>query len=408
MVQEYQEAIIRSVATWGLPVVDSLQCETGGRAGARRIVESWSGVVSKTAHALDDLRVAFAAKDESAREATVEKITDLFVAGASQFSEAHVALFDQVIGLLAEAIEIRARARLSVKLADIANAPPDLVRKLSRDEIVVARPVLARSPRLTDKDLMDAARHGGRDHMLAISERRDLSEPVTDVLVNEGDRVVVNAVASNPTARFSAKGYDALIGKSRADDLLQAALGRRNDIPQRHMAVLFELAKKAARERLQNDHGGAGRRAVSEAVNATARDIVAETRARSEAYKQAVQDVSGLMQHNSLHEPNLVEFARQGQLDHTVIALSYLSKLPLAMVERAVSSSDNDALLIIGRSINLSWTTVRLIFALRLEHKPSVRQLEQLSDSYGKLNHATAQRVLRFLHARESATAARP
>jgi uncharacterized protein (DUF2336 family) len=364
--------------------------------------------VSHAAHALEDLRIAFAAKEESAREVTVDKITDLFVAGAPQFTEAHVALFDQVISLLAEAIEIRARARLSARLADIANAPPGLVRRLSRDEIVVARPVLARSPRMTDKDLVDAARLGGRDHMLAISERRDLSEPVTDVLVNEGDRVVVNAVASNPTARFSAKGYDALIAKSRADDLLQAALGRRNDIPQRHMAVLFELAKKAARERLQSDHGGAGRRAVAEAVNATARDIVAETKARSEAYKQAVQEVSGLMQHNGLHEPNLVEFARQGQLDHTVIALSYMSKLPLAMVERAVSSSDNDALLIIGRSINLSWTTVRLVFALRLEHKPSARQLEELSDSYGKLNNATAQRVLRFLHARESAASARP
>ncbi len=362
---------------------------------------------AQTSHALDDLKRAFAAKDEAARETTIDKITDLFVAGAPQFSEAHVALFDQVIGLLAEAIEIRARARLSGKLADIANAPPNLVRTLSRDEIAVARPVLARSPRLSDKDLMDAARFGGRDHMLAISERRDLSEPVTDVLVSEGDRVVINAVASNPTARFSAKGYDALIAKSRADDLLQAALGRRNDIPQRHMAVLFELAKKAARERLQNDHGGAGRRAVSDAVNATARDIVAETKARSEAYRQAVQQVSSLVQNDGLHEPALVDYARQGQLDHTVIALSYLSKLPLAMVEPAVLSADNDALLIMGRSINLSWTTVRAIFALRQEYKPSARQLEQLSESYGKLTPATAQRVLRFLHARESAAAAR-
>jgi uncharacterized protein (DUF2336 family) len=363
--------------------------------------------VSQTAHALDDLRTAFAAKDESSREATVDKITDLFLSGAPQFSDAHVALFDQVISLLAEAIEIRARARLSGKLADIANAPPGLVRKLSRDDIMVARPVLARSPRLTDKDLVDAARFGGRDHMLAISERRDLSEPVTDILVSEGDRVVVNAVASNPTARFSAKGYDALIAKSRADDLLQAALGRRNDIPQRHMAVLFELAKKAARERLQNDHGSIGRKAVVDAVNSTARDIVAETKARSEAYKLAVQQVSSLLQENGLHEPALADYARHGQLDHAVIALSYLGKLPLAMVERAVVAADNDALLIIGRSINLSWTTVRAIFALRQEHKPSVRQFEQLSDSYGKLTPATAQRVVRFLHARESAAAAR-
>jgi uncharacterized protein (DUF2336 family) len=363
--------------------------------------------VSQSAHALNDLRTAFAAKDEAAREATVEKITDLFVTGAPRFSESHVALFDQVIGLLAEAIEIRARARLSERLADVENAPPILVRKLSRDEIVVARPVLARSPRLTDKDLVDAARFGGRDHMLAISERRDLSEPVTDVLVEEGDRVVVNAVASNPTARFSAKGYDALITRSRADDLLQAALGRRNDIPQRHMAVLFELAKKAARERLQNDHGGVARKTVSEAVNASARDLAAETKARSEAYKLAVQQVSALMQDNTLSESVLLDYARQGMVDHAVVGLSYLSKLPLSMAERAVVSAETDALLIISRSINMAWTTVRALFAMRQEYKPSSRQLEQLAESYGKLTPATAQRVLRFLHARESAVAAR-
>lgn len=363
--------------------------------------------MSQSAHVLNDLRTAFAAKDEVARESTVDKITDLFVAGAPRFSESHVALFDQVIGLLAEAIEIRARARLSERLADVENAPPILVRKLSRDEIVVARPVLARSVRLTDKDLVDAARHGGRDHMLAISERRDLSEPVTDVLVEEGDRVVVNAVASNPTARFSAKGYDALIIRSRADDLLQAALGRRNDIPHRHMAALFELAKKAARERLQNDHGGIARKTVSEAVNASARDLAAETRARSEAYKLAVQQVSALMQDNTLSEPVLLDYARQGMVDHAVVGLSYLSKLPLAMAERAVVSADTDALLIISRSINMAWTTVRALFAMRQEHRPSSRQLEQLAESYGKLTPATAQRVLRFLHARESAVAAR-
>jgi uncharacterized protein (DUF2336 family) len=381
-----------------------LKYKVSGRAAGNH---QWSCTVSQTSQALNDLQAAFAAKDSASRESVVEKITDLFVAGAPQFSDNHVALFDQVIGLLADAIETRARARLSERLADVDNAPPNLVRKLSRDEIVVARPVLARSTKLSDKDLVDAARHGGRDHMLAITERRDLSEPVTDVLVMEGDRVVVNAVASNPTARFSAKGYDSLVAKSRVDELLQAALGRRNDIPQRHMAALFELAKTAARERLQSSVGPGGRRAVTQAVNASARDIAAETLARSEAYKLAVQEVSSLVQQNGLSEPVLVEFARQGRLDHAVVALAYLSKMPIAMVEGAVRSAESDALLLISRSVNLAWTSVRAIFMAREEHKPTSRQLEQFAESYGKLTPATAQRVLRFLHARDSAVAAR-
>ncbi|MGL4636168.1 MAG: DUF2336 domain-containing protein [Beijerinckiaceae bacterium] len=364
--------------------------------------------MSQTTHksteaALSSLQSAFEAKDFAERADAAEKITDLFIMGAANFSDTHVALFDQVIGMLAAAIEIRARARLSEKLADVENAPPEVVRKLSRDEIVVARPVLARSPRLTEEDLVEAARHGGRDHMLAISERRNLTEPVTDVLVNEGDRVVVNSVASNPTARFSAKGYDALIAKSKADELLQAALGRRNDIPARHMAMLFELAKRAARERLQGEIGSSGRRTISQAVNISARDIAAETVARSEAYRFAVQEVSALVQDNALSELILVDYARAKQMDHAICAVAYLAKLPLNMIERALTTGDNDLLLIISRSINLSWATVRLMLLMRTDHKPTPRQLDTLSESYTKLTSTTAQRVLRFLHARETA-----
>lgn len=359
--------------------------------------------MSETARALEDIKNAFAAKDEGVRERTLDKITDLFMVGAPQFSENHVALFDQVIGILADAIEIRARARLSERLADLPNAPVGVIRKLSRDDIVVARPVLTRSLRLTEKDLIDAALHGGRDHMLAISERPDLPEPVTDILVSEGERVVVHAVASNPTARFSVRGFDALMTKCDSDELLQAALGRRTDIPQRHLAALFEMAKTSARARLQGD---AGQRLVAKAINDSARDIAEEAAARSLAYRKAVQEVSNLVQQDGLNEALLYDYARRNHNDHVVIALSYLSKVPLPMVERAVVSEETDALLIISRSVNLGWTTVRAIFAMRSRYKPSHRQLEQLAESYGKLSPSTAQRVLRFLHARESAVAA--
>jgi uncharacterized protein (DUF2336 family) len=355
---------------------------------------------------MDDLRDAFASKDAQARANAMEQIGDLFVMGSGSFSDAHIALFDQVISLLASAIEVRARARLAEKFADIANAPPETIRKLARDEIVVARPVLARSPRLTETDLIEAARAGGRDHMLAISERRDLPEPVTDVLVNEGDRVVVNAVASNPTARFSHKGYETLIAKSKSDELLQSALGRRTDIPARHMAILFELAKKAARERLMGEVGDHGRRAVGRAINTSARDIAAEATARSEVYRAAIQDVTAMMQAGDLTEATLQEFARASQFDHASCTLACLAKLPLQMTDRALGG-DADMLLIVSRACNLGWATVKTLLMLSREGKPSARRIEQLADSYAKLTLATAQRVLRFLHARENAGGAR-
>ena len=62
---------------------------------------------------LKDISDVFGKKDESAKAKTVDQLTDLFLASASGFSESHVLLFDQVISVLTDAIEERARAQLA-------------------------------------------------------------------------------------------------------------------------------------------------------------------------------------------------------------------------------------------------------------------------------------------------------
>jgi uncharacterized protein (DUF2336 family) len=389
-----------TVTGWS-QVPDSLCIE--GRPG-----QPLERIVSHSSAALNDIALAFAAKSEPERSRMAEHVTDLFVSQAAGFNDAHVELFDQVIGVLADAIETRARARLSEKLADVPNAPPRVVLKFANDDIAVARPVLARSQLLTDSDLVATAKARGRDHMLAISERANLSEPVTDVLVSEGDRVVVNAVASNPTARFSDAGYDALVERSGEDALLQAAIGRRRDIPPKHMAVLFDLAKKAARERLQAEVAQAGRRAVRDAVDASARDIAAETLERKGAYDLAMANVTTLMDERKLDDSALGEMARRGQDLNVVCALAVMAQAPISVCERAVLGPDHDLLLTVARSVGISWPTVKAIISIRKEAKPGPRQYETLEESYGRLSMPTAQRLLRYLLAREAVTSRLP
>src|ERR1700730_9622701 len=81
------------------------------------------------------------------RAEMLQRVTSLFVEGADRFNDEHVALFDDVISRLIVEIEAKARAELSVRLASIGNAPPEVVRRLALDEnISVAGPVLQHSP----------------------------------------------------------------------------------------------------------------------------------------------------------------------------------------------------------------------------------------------------------------------
>jgi len=123
-------------------------------------------------------------------------------------------------------------------LAPIANAPANVIHMLAfDDDIDVAHAVLKQSERLEDPALVASANTKSQRHLFAISQRRSLSEAVTDILVERGDRAVVHSVVTNVGARFSDAGFRLLVNRSAADDDLATIVGA-----QRHPASAFSGA----------------------------------------------------------------------------------------------------------------------------------------------------------------------
>jgi len=208
---------------------------------------------------IDELECALAAGSNVQRITMLARITDLFVEGASCYSDGQITLFDEVIARLITAIETKARAKLSSRLAQVRNAPPGVIRTLAfDDDIEVARPVLAMSERLEDADLVANASNKSQQHLAAIAERRSLSEAVTEVLVARGDRQVVRSVAKNSGARFSDAGFRMLVKRSNGDDALAMQVGVRRDVPHQHFLRLLQEASAAVRNRLAAENPGAG------------------------------------------------------------------------------------------------------------------------------------------------------
>jgi uncharacterized protein (DUF2336 family) len=359
-----------------------------------------SGLISE----LSD-RLAVAGESERARMA--EGLGGLLAGTAPALSAEHLDVFDDVLLRLADVIETGARRALAESLATLPRAPKGILGTLARDQIVVARPILVQSALLSDSDLIDIARLRGRDHMLAISERRMLSEPVTDVLVDEGDRVVVNAVAANPGARFSARGYSALVARSAGDDLLLARLKDRDDVPERHLPVLFELAKQAARQRIERDGLVRDNRTVGRAVDAVTRAMASEAETRARVYREACAEVERLFRSGELDEAALVSYANAGKPEHAVAAVALLAAIPLTLADRAVLSPGSDTILLVARAADISWPAIRRLLALRGAEAPGPAEIARLQEAYNNLSETTARRVVRFMHAQEAAGAAK-
>jgi len=116
-----------------------------------------------------DVEAAVSAKTTDECMTTLERVADLFVLHAGHVNDDHVAVFDDVLMRLVDAVEKEAKCELGRRLAPLDNAPAHTIRHLAHnDDIAVAAPVLARSRGLSEQDLLDIARTKGQDHLAAM------------------------------------------------------------------------------------------------------------------------------------------------------------------------------------------------------------------------------------------------
>lgn len=354
---------------------------------------------------VNEVEDAIASKDPARRIETLRRLTDLFVAQEAHFTEGHVELFDEVILRLARDLEQRARRDLSERLADLEKAPRKVIRSLAFDlNGAIAQPVLERSNRLDEDDLVMIARARGQEHLLAMSKRVSLSERVTDVLVHRGDGQVVRSVASNEGAQFSDRSFNELVDKARADEDLQAVLRLRRDIPPKTMARLMEAAEAKARQALTDERGSGTAADLSRALDGAAAALRRETAAPDKGLAEAVAFVESRAKAGLIAEDVVVEWVRGGRIDEALAALAHLARIPVEIVANAYRSPHHDPLLFILRSIRFGWGSLKAFLTAKLGGAATPDILRGAFEAFQKLSVPTAQRVVRFTVARERAS----
>jgi uncharacterized protein (DUF2336 family) len=328
-------------------------------------------------------------------------VTDLFIDGAPRLSEDQIGVFDDVMARLVNAIEAKARSKLSDRLAPIANAPLNVIHLLAcDDDIEVARPILTRSARINEHTLVATASSKSQQHLYAIAQRDSLSEAITDILVERGDRDVVHSVVKNRGARFSDSGFRTLVNRSSGDDALASEVGMRNDIPRPHFLMLLDKASNAVRARLVAENPQAStdiEGVVAEVVGG----IRNEVRNASPAFAAAEAAVERQNRIRRIGEAEIYQYARDRKFEEAAIALSIMCDTPIDVVERALLDPGAEIILILCKVAGLSPSTTKAILLLRAADRGmSAEDLEQSLISFNKLQPDTAKRVLGFFRTR--------
>jgi hypothetical protein len=106
------------------------------------------------------------------RPTLVRVLTDLYVQRPSHTSEEERHYTELVLRLI-DSVDLPTRVTVARKIANYAGSPPAIARRLARDVIEVADPILRRSQVLTAAELDAVARDFGAKHAAAIISRRE-------------------------------------------------------------------------------------------------------------------------------------------------------------------------------------------------------------------------------------------
>ncbi len=315
------------------------------------------------------------------RRQLLNAVTDLFLLDdePTELAKAH---YGEIAVHSLSHLESADRKDYADQIAAVPSLPREVAVTLANDsDSDVARLVLKLSPVLSDSDLAAIAVSQSQHHLVAIAERARLSEGLTDILVQRGDRDVLQTVSANEGASFSEGGFDRLLQRGGDDAIVTGALARRSDLsPQRAQRVL-QIVK-------QLNTGGAAQTADGASLAQQARQQRLEVKlllADLTASVRTLDDVVTML-------------AEDDRAYHLAQVLAQAGAISTEQALRVLMQRDVSGIAVICRSLAIGEEAFRALLELRSRRLYfSSQALDDALRDYKRLDAATADRTLRFL-----------
>ncbi len=197
----------------------------------------------------NDIRQLIAEPSVEVRSDIARKVCCGFNEGNYKGRERQLA--EEIIRLLLKDTALRVRAVLAEELRDNPAVPHDIILKMTQDDMEVAGPILTHSPVLSEEDLIaivDATHHVAR--LMAIASRQTLSVPLSQALIETGERQVISAVMRHSGAQIDESIYAYMLEEFANDNSMLQELVYRGGLPYTVAEKLFTLVSDQLRKDL--------------------------------------------------------------------------------------------------------------------------------------------------------------
>jgi hypothetical protein len=140
---------------------------------------------------------------------------------------------------------------------------------------------------------------------------------------------------------------------------------------------------------------------AAEEIRRVVREVSHRTQAKSIEesfeYSKALRSVEQLSADGPLNERHVTALAVAGKFEETVVVLSHLAGVTIAVVERALLQERTELLLSLLKTIGLGWPIAKAVLQLRSRCRiMSPADVDQCLANYERLKVQTAELVVRF------------
>ncbi|MBX9614071.1 MAG: DUF2336 domain-containing protein [Caulobacteraceae bacterium] len=341
------------------------------------------------------------------RRALLRELTEHFF-GPARRSAAEDQLYDSLLTDLAAEMETAVRAELSARFALSPDAPRGLIRRLANDEVAVAEAVLRASTVLTDEDLLGVVRTRGQEHLRAISERKTVSEAVSDMIVERGDDETLGTLLRNEGARLSRTASETAVERAKVNPALHAATVERASLPADLLNDMYFVVETRLRHRILEQNAAMDPVLLESALAAGRARVAADDGSLPADYSESLAYVEELGAANQLTPNMLARFLRSGSRTSFLIALAQLADVDFLTASQIVQRRELDALAVICKAADLDRALFLTFVVVILGGEANaIGQAHAYARLYTELQREAALRTLRFWRMRrESAVAA--
>jgi uncharacterized protein (DUF2336 family) len=324
-----------------------------------------------------------------ARAEIGNQLGEILADAPAAFGRGEFEIAADIVRQLIRDTEAEIRRRLAERLAEMPDAPRELVVALANDEISIARPLLTMSAALQDADLVEIVRQRGHAHRLAVAGRTDVSEAVSAALVDAGEADVMEELLANRSAAIAEATFAYLAEFARERERLQSPLVARDDLPGEIAARLYGWVaadlKRQIRERFAfdpaSDWAGGAAASVDWAIDDSAQGAAADHGAAMD-WGSAADRLADTIRAERLNDPAiLVRTLRQGHVSLFEALFARFAEVPMKVGRRILYQADGRALSVAARALGME----------RAHYLALAQLISRTSQSEGRLLPAEAE-----------------